>query len=271
MAFYQINDVNMHYTIWNEQATETCVAFHGFTGSTNTWQHVAKALPELRIIAVDLIGHGQTDSPLQIAQYTMDAHVDLLHTLLVHLVNEPFHLLGYSMGGRVALSYAIKYPTNVKHLLLESASPGLAEEAARKERKSNDEKLAERILHDGLEAFIQFWANIPLFASQKKLPLSTQLEVQQERLAQNPIGLVNSLRGMGTGDMPSVWHKLSSIQLPVTLITGGLDQKFVTIAEKMCEINKNFVHVTIPNYGHAIHVENPQKFATIVKESIFNY
>ena len=271
MAFIEVNGVNVHYTVWNEQASVTIVAFHGFTGSVRTWEKVALELgKDVRFIAIDLLGHGQTSSPADVNLYSMESQVELLHDCLQQIVVEPFHLLGYSMGGRVALSYAVKHPTHIKSLLLESASPGLEAENARAERRTNDAKLANKIMQEGIESFIDMWENIPLFVSQKLLSKEVQQAVREERMNQKPIGLANSLLGMGTGQMPSVWHQLQELTLPVFLLTGAMDYKFVDIANKMIQVNENFTQITISGYGHAIHVENPQKFATIVKESILN-
>ena len=271
MAFIEVSGVNIHYTVWNEQASVTIVAFHGFTGSVHTWEKVALELGlDVRFIAIDLLGHGQTSSPADVTLYSMEAQVALLHDCLQQIVAEPFHLLGYSMGGRVAVSYAVKHPTHIKSLLLESASPGLESEDSRAERRTNDAKLANKIMQEGIASFIDMWENIPLFASQKLLPIEVQQAVREERMNQKPIGLANSLLGMGTGQMPSVWHRLQSLLMPVFLLTGQVDHKFVDIANKMRQVNENFTHITISGCGHAIHVENPQKFATIVKESILN-
>ena len=59
--------------------------------------------------------------------------------------------------------------------------------------------------------------------------------------------------------------------MPVLLITGQLDEKFVTIAREMMAYLKKGRHLTVNNVGHAIHVENPSEFATIIKETISSY
>ncbi len=269
MAFIEINNVNVHYECWNEAGKETLVFLHGFTGSTKTWHEVVALLPTTyRIFAVDLIGHGLTDSPDDITYYTMENQVELLHALFDRLKLSLFHLVGYSMGGRVALSYAVRYPNNLASLLLESATPGLMEEDERMKRQLSDQALAKKIEQEGVKAFIEFWENIPLFASQKKMSEERQRKLRNERQSQNAQGLANSLRMMGTGVMPFLWHKLNGISYRVTLITGELDPKFINIANSMQQTNKKIHHITVPSVGHAIHVENPQKFATIVKEAI---
>ncbi|MCH7322491.1 2-succinyl-6-hydroxy-2,4-cyclohexadiene-1-carboxylate synthase [Solibacillus sp. MA9] len=269
MARYAVNGLDVFVEEVNPQGTKTLVLLHGFTGSTKTWQHVVQALPtSVRCIMVDLIGHGETSAPENIEAYSMAFQVDMLHGLFQQLNVQKFALLGYSMGGRVALSYAVKHPQNMEHLLLESASPGLVQAEERAARKQADDQLAEIILQKGIESFVDKWENIPLFASQKLLTNEVQQEIRTERLLQRAIGLANSLRGMGTGVMPNLWDDLATLPIAVTLFTGELDEKFVALNQKMQNSLIHAKHLTIPEVGHAIHVENPLKFATIVEEMI---
>ena len=271
MAFIEINNIHVHYECWNEQGDETVVLLHGFTGSTKTWHEVAALLPKTyRIIAVDLIGHGQTDSPEDAIYYTMKYQIELLHKLFEVLQLKQFHLVGYSMGGRVALSYAVQYPEKLVSLILESATPGIIDEQLRIERQHSDYTLACKIEEEGVEAFISFWENIPLFETQKQLPAKRQAKLRNERQNQQAVGLANSLRMMGTGKMPEMWGHVASLPMQTTLITGELDTKFINIANEMQQVNKSIHHIIVPSVGHAIHVENSKKFATIVKEAISN-
>ncbi|MEO4051827.1 2-succinyl-6-hydroxy-2,4-cyclohexadiene-1-carboxylate synthase [Solibacillus sp. CAU 1738] len=262
----EVNGIKVNVDIWNEQATHTIVCLHGFTGSTKTWEQVAKLVPA-RIVAVDLIGHGQTAAPSDVSYYSMEVQVELLEALFEQLTLSDFTLLGYSMGGRVALSYVTRYPTRIQALILESASPGLASNEERMARKQADEMLANNIEQNGIESFVSKWEDIPLFASQKNLPVTVQREIRQERLSQCEIGLANSLRGMGTGVMPQLWDALSELSMPVLLITGSLDTKFVGLSQQMAETIPNVKNITVAGAGHAIHVENPVEFATIVKDN----
>ena len=271
MAFLHVKDIKVHIQVWNEAAEQTIVMLHGFTGSTNTWRTVAGMLPGFRIVAIDCIGHGRTESPVDVPLYEMDNQVDVLEEVCRRLRLESFSLVGYSMGGRIALSYAVKYPNRVEKLILESASPGLASEEERLARRQADNLQGDRIEEQGVESFVDFWENIPLFASQKRLPEDVRAEIRNERLQQNALGLANSLRGMGTGMMPPLWGNLEKLPMPVVLITGQLDEKFVNIAREMTAYLKKVRHLTVNDAGHAIHVENPSEFATILKETISSY
>lgn len=258
----------VHVQQWHAEKQDVIVMLHGFTGSTKTWQHVATLLPEYRIIAIDALGHGLSAAPLEVGAYEMPQQIEVLEEVFENLQLEQFTLVGYSMGGRIALSYAVKYSKRVKQLILESASPGLQLAEERAARKVADHALADKIEVNGLASFVDAWENIPLFASQKNLPVQVQAEIREERMQQRPHGLANSLRGLGTGMMPPLWDELQKLECPVTLLVGQYDLKFIRIAERMQNQLKNAKYYVIPTVGHAIHVENPVKFATIVKETI---
>ncbi len=243
------------------------VFLHGFTGSVETWQPVFQYLQgRFKMIAVDLTGHGKSAVPIEPECYSMNEQIADLEELFDQLGLETFALVGYSMGGRIALAYTIRYPKRVKALILESASPGLKTELERAERRETDQKLAEKILTEGLLAFVNFWESIPLFDSQKKLSVERQKMIRQERLSQSETGLANSLLGIGTGSQPSYWNNLSSITLPVFLVTGEIDMKFVNIAREMEKYLPTVDHQTIKGAGHAIHVEKPTLFATMIEK-----
>lgn len=260
-----VGEVQYFVDILNADNEKSIVFLHGFTGSTKTWQETAKALPGYRLVLVDLLGHGKTDSPNQAARYSMEQQLSDLENLFIQLELTRFALVGYSMGGRTALAYASSYPQRIQALILESASPGLQTEAERLERRQRDEQLAEKILAGGIISFVDKWQDIPLFDSQKNLPEDVRQAVREERLAQQPGGLANSLIGMGTGAQASLWGRLKQLELPVLLITGSLDPKFTVLAKKMLQALPNAEHAII-EAGHAIHVEKPVEFATMIEE-----
>jgi 2-succinyl-6-hydroxy-2,4-cyclohexadiene-1-carboxylate synthase len=259
------NGVRYQVEVRNETKKRTIVFLHGFTGSMKTWYPVADRLKDFKLIFVDLIGHGLTESPEPVERYTMDAQIRDLEKIFDGLTATEFTLVGYSMGGRTALAYACTYPERLNALVLESASPGLQTENEQMERRERDGLLAGRILKDGVPAFVDFWENISLFDSQKQLQDPVKQAVRQERLAQNPTGLANSLLGMGTGSQNSFWDALKGLHLPVLLLAGALDLKFKGINEAMLALLPN-ARLEIIEAGHAIHVEKPLEFATMVEE-----
>lgn len=271
MTSLVIRDIKVEYKVWHEDQKETLVLLHGFTGSIETWEPIISLLPSsVKLIAVDLVGHGKTDKPESVLKYSMEEQIEILHDLFRQLKLNSIFLLGYSMGGRVALSYAHKYRDQIKHLLLESTSPGLKTKEERKNRQQSDEKLANVILEKGIKAFVDYWENIPLFATQKALSKSIQEKIRKQRLLQSELGLANSLKGLGTGVQPSLWDELPKLDIPVTFIAGSLDEKYCRIGKEMVNLLPKAKYVEVEQVGHTIHVENPTQFATIVKDALLD-
>ena len=262
-----INGVQYHVRVNGEGPP--ILLLHGFTGSMNTWDAFIRDYEHnFKIISVDLLGHGLTDAPNDSTRYEMHKAAKDIKDLLLSLNIGSANILGYSMGGRLALGFAVYYPEFVQSLILESSSPGLEDEKERKVRMDSDAQLARRIGDQGIVRFVNEWEKIPLFSSQKKLPDYKKAEIRKERLSQKSLGLQNSLLGMGTGSQPSFWNELKNMNFPVLLLAGELDKKFVQLAHKMHKLLNLSQLETINDTGHAIHVEEPKIFGRIVSEFI---
>ncbi|MBC1248262.1 2-succinyl-6-hydroxy-2,4-cyclohexadiene-1-carboxylate synthase [Listeria welshimeri] len=234
---------------------------HGFTGSNKTFQESITHLEEhFSIVAPDLLGHGKTDSPDEIARYSIERIVEDLVTILQELKIMQCFVLGYSMGGRVATAFASAHPEMVRGLILVSSSPGLAQKDLQESRVQADNRLADMLESEGIRSFVDYWEKLALFASQEVLSDELKKRIRLERLAQNPNGLAMSLRGMGTGKQPSYWNHLADFTFPVLLMTGSLDEKFEKITQEMQQLIPNSTHVTVQNAGHAVYLEQPNIF-----------
>ncbi|MFT8362529.1 MAG: 2-succinyl-6-hydroxy-2,4-cyclohexadiene-1-carboxylate synthase [Sporolactobacillus sp.] len=259
-----VNQVVYHLT--SEGNGTPLVLLHGFSGSVQTWTPLIRDFAAShRVICIDLLGHGGTDHPPDACRYTMDKQTSDLLAILDHLQIHQTALLGYSMGGRTALSFACSYPERIRRLVLESASPGLKTVEQRRRRRQRDEHLAAQIIDNGIVSFADYWARIPLFASQATLPETVKQVIRNERLSNSAIGLAGSLRGMGTGAQPSLWPKLTGLHLPTLLITGGNDSKFCGIAREMSgqlPLNRTAV---VDGCGHNVHLENREQFSQLVR------
>ena len=273
--YFDIRGLNYHAELWeplhasldekHESERHPLIMLHGFTGSSSSWKGFEENWKAHSVgAAIDIVGHGRTDSPNDLMRYDIESAAEDLNLLLDQAGIEKTDLLGYSMGGRLAITFAVKYPKKVRKLILESTSPGLETEKERKARRISDENLAQQILLNGVEEFVEYWENIPLFESQKGLPKNVRMQIRAERLAHSAKGLANSLKGMGTGAQASWWDELSGLDMPVLLITGSLDEKFCRIGKKMLDKLKDGYHIIVDHAGHAIHVEKPEKFGTIV-------
>ncbi|HEY8394287.1 MAG TPA: 2-succinyl-6-hydroxy-2,4-cyclohexadiene-1-carboxylate synthase [Thermaerobacter sp.] len=244
---------------------EPIVLLHGFTGSTATWEAQREALARLGpVIAVDLVGHGRSGAPAGVDRYRMERCVADLLTLFDRLGLRRLRLVGYSMGGRVALHVALAAPERIGALVLESASPGIADPAARAERRRQDEALAARIEREGIEAFVRYWESLPLFATQRHLPEGVRERLRAQRLANRPHGLANSLRGMGAGAQEPLWARLPELHLPVLLVVGELDARYVGIAQEMVGLLPAARLAVVPGAGHTVHLERPADFNRVV-------
>lgn len=262
-----IRGLSIHVEMEGEPHLPAIVFLHGFTGTTATWKEVRDRFKgKYRTIAIDLTGHGKSEIPEKSDRYSMEEQIEDLEALFAQLKVDSFYLVGYSMGGRISLAYTIHYPKRVKALILESSSPGLSDARDRGARKEADRLLAQKIIAEGTTSFVDKWENIPLFESQKSLPTEKRKAIRQERLQQSEIGLANSLIGIGTGSQKSYWDALHSMLNPVLLITGELDAKFVAIAREMNGLSPTWRHAVVSGAGHAIHVEKPQLFATMIME-----
>lgn len=258
-----INGLDLNVEIEGEGSP--LLLLHGFTGSWRTWKpFIPLWSKHHQLIMVDIIGHGASASPEELEHYYMDLAVQDLTEILNQLKIEKAHLLGYSLGGRLALTLALQQPNRIQSLILESSSPGLATAEERRERMIRDEALAKRIELEGLDHFVQYWENIPLFTTQKRLPVEVQQNIRNQRLKNNIMGLANSLRGMGTGAQESNWGKLGDLLLPVLLLVGDQDQKFSQIGQRMRKLFPAAKLTTLSNAGHATHVEQPEIFGKLV-------
>ncbi|MGE5410335.1 MAG: 2-succinyl-6-hydroxy-2,4-cyclohexadiene-1-carboxylate synthase [Clostridiales bacterium] len=243
------------------------VFLHGFSGSSNEWIPLLKKLPEeIYSLAIDLIGHGKSCCPKEKECYSSMSIVEHLDEIFSQLNFKKVVLVGYSMGGRAALSYSVNYPGKVKCLVLESATPGIIDESEREERIRSDERLAQFILDHKVEEFVDYWMNIPLFNSQKGLTSEELRNLKERKLNNSPIGLANSLRGFSTGKMPQLWNRLTEINFRTLLITGSLDKKFTQINVHMAKEIKHSEHVIVKGAGHNIHLERPEVFLNLLVE-----
>jgi len=254
-----------HYHTVVSGAGSPILLLHGFTGDSRGWQSLRQALePGHRVIAMDILGHGDSDKPASASCYRMERVGADIIALLDRLTAEKLHLLGYSMGGRLALYLALRFAPRFHSLILESASPGLRGEQEREERAQSDNQLADKIEAKGIEWFVDFWESLPLWDSQGVLPLAVLVAQRQRRLGNEPLGLANSLRGMGIGAQPSLWEQLPLLNLPTQLIVGERDRKFLRINREMAELIPQAAMKVIPNVGHRVHLENPSLFRQAV-------
>ncbi len=239
---------------------------HGFTGSAASWDPLAQriAAEGWRVIAIDHLGHGASSIPTDPRRYAIERVCADLADILAQmgLRSADTVILGYSMGGRVALAAMTHTP--YRAAILESATPGIADPTERAARQQSDADLAARIERDGVPAFVDYWTNLPLFASQRGLAEADRSALRAQRLTNQAAGLANSLRGLGTGRQPDLGPALADARLPVLLIVGALDTKYVAIAQAMAHTLPNPRLAIVPGVGHTVHLEAPAVYEDLV-------
>ena len=236
---------------------------HGFTQSGRSWMEVISEMPAGWMwIVPDLRGHGETQTRLD-APCTMDACSGDLEMLWDHLGIPRSHLVGYSMGGRLALHVASRRPERILSLLTIGAHAGLEEEA-RDRRRQDDEALAERIEIDGIESFVNLWSSLPLFAGLERRGPAFLAEVRAQRMTNHVAGLACSLRGMGAGVMEPLWDDIAHLNFPCTFVAGQLDHSYVSSARRLAATVPNGLAEVVPTAGHPVHQERPEAFARVL-------
>jgi 2-succinyl-6-hydroxy-2,4-cyclohexadiene-1-carboxylate synthase len=233
---------------------------HGFLGSSKDWSSIAHTISDrFCCLLIDLPGHGK--SLLEADElYLMPATAELVVAILHRHQIPKSYLYGYSMGGRLALYLAIHFPQLFPQVILESASPGLALERDRVMRQQHEQKLADR-LEQNFPQFLQDWYDQPLFATLKQHPQFPQIFTQRSQ--QNPRLLAKSLRQIGLGMQPNLWPDLANLQMPLRLIAGERDRKFIAIQQEIQRFCPKAMMRTVENTGHNVNWENP---AAIVRE-----
>jgi 2-succinyl-6-hydroxy-2,4-cyclohexadiene-1-carboxylate synthase len=264
MKQLRANDIDWHYEEWGDAAQPTLLLLHGFTGSSQSWAEFVKLLkPEQRIVAVDLPGHGKT--PLPDKSFSLSQLADALAEFILGLKLAPVVLLGYSMGGRIALHVALQYQELLSALILIGASPGIADLDERKKRKRLDNLLAESIRQKGMEWFADFWEQQPIFATQQRLLLDQRARVRTQRLKSNPEGLAYALEQWSPGCQENLLPKMSELNIPILLLAGEQDSKYRKQNEKiLTQFPKLATNIIVPNAGHAVQVEQPEVTAKLI-------
>jgi 2-succinyl-6-hydroxy-2,4-cyclohexadiene-1-carboxylate synthase len=231
---------------------------HGFLGAGRDWMAISERLSErFHCMMADLPGHGENRNLPQPAQ-------GAFHEAALALIEEigkshsgPLHLVGYSMGGRMALYLALRFPDLFTSATIISGSPGLRTAEERLQRQESDDMLAEELERD-FDAFLDHWYRLPLFSTLKNDPAFP--EILSARRTGDPHELSSALRALGTGNQPPLWNVLAGNRLPIMFCAGEKDSKFVEIGRQMVNLCPCSRLEIFENCGHTLHVENRALF-----------
>ena len=182
------------------------------------------------------------------------------HDLGRALVKEDF-LLGYSMGGRLALQWATAADMLPRGLILVGAHPGIPTGPEKETRRRWDHEQASALEAIGARRHMLQWQDQPLIATQReRMEPRAHQHMVNRRQESHSRSLAASLRGFGSGTMPDCWDLLEGITCPVLLVTGAQDERYTDLAAEMCAKLPTGDLLTVPDAGHAAHLENPAAF-----------
>ena len=236
------------------------LALHGFTGSPKSWDFLPNPETLPRTTPV-LVGHAGSTAGSEVQ--TFEDEVERLAALATEYGS--VHLVGYSLGARLALGIALRYPERVARLTLVSGHPGLATEAERAQRRAADEHWCELLLTRGLTEFVAVWQDQPLWATQSQLDAARLAQKRGERLSHEAVGLVHSLRCTGLGQMPNYADHLQKLRVPVAVLAGELDTKFSALGRAITERVAHAKLEIVPGAGHDLLLERPEFVTEVIR------
>lgn len=259
------------YRLFGDRHHPPLVFLHGFLGDNRDWDFLVERFSvNYWCILPDLPGHGQNRLALPEKPITFRWLAAGLARTLAEMDIARAHLAGYSMGGRLGLYFAVYHPQQVASLILESTSPGLARRRERADRRRQDEQRAAEILSSGMDGFIDRWYQGPIFKSLGEHP--EKLAALKLRRAQNnPATMSRLVTELSPGRQPSLWTKLTGIHMPVLLLAGGRDEKYVTLAEQMAALIPSAQLKIAPHAGHNLHLETPDWFGLVLADFLAGY
>ena len=247
---------------------------HGFAQSAQSWFPSSRSiLLERDVYGIDLVGHGGSAVPWQPAPYSLSAMGEALLALIKIIPGKPL-VVGYSMGGRVALSALLEagpsaFAKQTRGLLLESVGMGPRTQADRDEAAERDADTVRRLRETPLADFMTYWENLPLFESQKSLPKKARAMVRAGRLANDPEALAKCVECAGQHRMPSYRETTGALRelglrgYPALYLTGEKDVRYSRLAAMLHE--EGIVQTRVaPKVGHNVHLEAPEVFAACV-------
>jgi 2-succinyl-6-hydroxy-2,4-cyclohexadiene-1-carboxylate synthase len=243
---------------------EVVTLLHGFTLNGASWDELVAKMPDgWKWIAPDLRGHGSAPT----SPATMDDCAADLVVLWDQLGIERSHVVGYSMGGRLALHVAVRLPERTRSLLTIGAHAGLDEDA-RATRRQADEALAERIEREGVESFVQHWESLPMLTGIRRRGPAFAAWLHGLRTGNKADGLAASLRGMGAGAMEPLWDELEAIDLPCTFVAGEDDLPFMQAAARLkATVDRSRLR-GVRDSGHSVQFEQPDAAASILADHL---
>ncbi|MEM7175151.1 MAG: 2-succinyl-6-hydroxy-2,4-cyclohexadiene-1-carboxylate synthase [Chlamydiota bacterium] len=234
------------------------VFLHGFLGSPTDWGPLRSFLPPHQSIALMLPGHGDCPLPAKrpLLPVVIDAIIEAIEAKLT--CSEKYTLVGYSLGGRLALHLALRYSKQIDKLILIAANPGL--DTKKEQRLARDQAWADLLSRKGIDHFITTWYQQPLFRHFSLTPERAALRKKHASAS-----LQRMLRDLSPAVIPSLWPMVKKISIPTLFLFGKEDQKYANIANRLNSLKSSIKTVAIQGAGHVVHLEKPQLTAAAIE------
>jgi 2-succinyl-6-hydroxy-2,4-cyclohexadiene-1-carboxylate synthase len=266
--FYHCENYQIHYSVIGDVNKPLIMFLHGFMGNVHEFDLLISLLKDyFSCLVLDLPGHGKTQVLGNNQFYSMENTAQAVISLLDNLQISQCFLVGYSMGGRLGLYLTLNFPNRFPQVILESASPGLADEKEQLQRQIWDNQIAKKLIRlttqEDFLVFLTNWYKQTIFGNIKDHPQFGNLI--KTRLNNDSVELAKSLQIMGTGCQPSLWNHLEKNINPILLLVGENDQKFVEINQLIVKKCTNCHLKLIHHAAHNTHFENGLDFVQEVK------
>jgi 2-succinyl-6-hydroxy-2,4-cyclohexadiene-1-carboxylate synthase len=219
----------------------------GFMQRGDAWRPVAELLPER--YPSDMLEHEQSSFEGRLGE--------------ISAAGEGRLLVGYSLGGRLALRAALRDPERYLGIVTIGATAGIDEPSLRSMRAEADERLAAWMEAAPIEDIVGVWERQPLFADQSEALIEAQ---RPGRLAQDPAALAMLLRTAGQGVLEPVWHELLFLELPLLAIAGARDEGYVRAAKRIADMAPRGRAEIVEEAGHAVQLQRPEEVARLLEE-----
>ena len=244
MSLTEVNGIQLYYETHGEGFP--VVFLHGYSSTHHMWRaQVPDFSEKYRFIIYDARGHGQTESPSSVDQYSADIVVEDLYQLLKALDIEKAVIGGLSMGGYESLRFYITHPEMVKALVLMDTGPGYRNPDRMAEWNRGREERAKQLETEGIEVLA---ANAPTEARRDIM------------LKQNPVGLAHMSRMVVGQHDSKVIDNLENVGVPTMVLVGENDKPFLIAGQVMARKIPSSVHVVVPDAGHAANMDNTEIF-----------
>ena len=241
----------------------TLIWLHGFLGAGRDWRPIAKRLPDYHHVMLDLPGHGESIHRQPETIFSFPGAARAIMATLEQPGLDTVTLIGYSMGARLALYLALRFPLRIRGLVMEGGSPGLRTEAERDERRQRDRETRHALQCQPMTEFLNAWYDQPLFHSLRNHPELLR-RLRASRCNNDISGLCRAHEGLGIATQPDLWPELPRLSMPTLSIVGEQDDKYGAIARAMQSRSACIKMVTVPKCGHNTHVEDPKTFARLL-------